>query len=176
MNTHNLTFTRFVAALLVVFFHFGLELDAIKGGVRTFFANGNIAVSYFFYLSGFVLYKAYQSQLLQNTFRPSVFLINRFSRIYPLYFLALLFFLIISHLTWQQEIFTSKSLLSALLLQSWFSGEELSLNYPGWSLSNEIFFYICFPSIVGLYQKNNKQISLDHNCCFLEFNPDYHIF
>jgi peptidoglycan/LPS O-acetylase OafA/YrhL len=153
VNTHTITFTRFIAALLVVFFHFGLELEGVDGWMHSLAMNGNIAVSYFFFLSGFVLYKAYDQQILNGTFKLGSFWINRFSRIYPLYLFALLAFLTIANLTWGQEFFNSQTYLSLFLVQSWMDGQELSLNYPGWSLSNEMLFYFTFPFIIKLFSK-----------------------
>lgn len=41
------------------------------------------------------------------------------------------------------------------MLQSWAPKMALTLNYPGWSLSVELFFYLCFP-LIFKYLKNKS--------------------
>ena len=43
--------------------------------------------------------------------------------------------------------------LSALLLQSWFPGAAERWNAPGWSLSCEALFYLCFPLLFARLDK-----------------------
>ena len=82
------------------------------------------------------------------------FYINRFARIYPIYVIALL----LSTNGHLKGIFSFDFLLQATLLQSWVPGHVLTFNIPGWSLSNEAFFYLSFPLLLNyLYKKVSVQ-------------------
>lgn len=140
MRIEQLTFTRFIAAISIVIFHFGMNSFLFKNDFVSFlFSKANLAVSYFFILSGFVMIIAYRNRT-QIKFRT--YFKNRFARIYPVYFLAIILILI-SKLF--QNIRLDELFLNLTMLQSWFPGKSLSLNYPGWSLSVEVFFYLTFP-------------------------------
>jgi peptidoglycan/LPS O-acetylase OafA/YrhL len=62
----------------------------------------------------------------------------------------------------------SNFFLNLLLLQSWVPAAALTWNYPGWSLSNEAFFYAALPFIGGYLSRlggpflpeRRKQIAL----------------
>lgn len=86
----------------------------------------------------------------------SKYWINRFSRIYPVYFLALVF-VAIYYYGIDRSIFTSFNLrfpFELLLLQSWIG--KTSLNFPGWSLSVELFFYLCFPFFIFWFSRKRS--------------------
>lgn len=79
--------------------------------------------------------------------------VNRFARIYPVYFLALLG-VAIYYWTIDRSLFTSFNLrlpIELVLLQSWIG--KTSINFPGWSLSVELFFYISFPFLLYVLAK-----------------------
>ena len=82
---NSLTATRGFAALLVVVFHYGCTVFPFNQAEH-FFRNGNLAVNYFFVLSGFVMYSAYS----QRQITYGYFIRRRFARIYPAYLLAVL--------------------------------------------------------------------------------------
>lgn len=152
-----LTGIRFFLAIWVVFYHQSDSLltsiggpswlhRAIEGIVRT----GYTAVSAFFVLSGFVLTYNYDLQTLIGARNGIRFGIARFSRIYPAYAAALLMLvpLGIYHLATVDNtpyFATGNFILSAGLLQAWVPSAALSWNYPGWSLSDEAFFYAVLP-------------------------------
>ncbi|MDM3870616.1 acyltransferase [Porticoccus sp. W117] len=147
MRIEELTFFRFLAASIVVIFHFGKDLEGIPGFLR----SGPEMVTFFFVLSGFVMGISYFNKPVVAT----KYLWARFSRITPVYFLALglvLASMVLSH----QSINPIALLLNVTFLQSWVSPFPLSLNGPGWSLSVEAFFYCAFPLILICI----KQLSL----------------
>lgn len=146
MNTKALTFTRFSAALLVFTFHFGKDITPFDlPYISSFVRNGNIAVSYFFFLSGFVLTIAYINS--HKSIQIFHFWFKRLARIYPLYLIALISYCVLCLLLDFSQFGTKNFLLNLFLLQSWSESTSLTLNYPGWSLSVEAFFYFCFPLI-----------------------------
>jgi peptidoglycan/LPS O-acetylase OafA/YrhL len=151
-----LTGLRFFLALWVVIFHaFILRREplAIFGSaIRNIFLSGYAAVSVFFILSGFVLAYSYNLDHSWSKLEYGRFAVARFSRIYPSYLLGLLLFapLEVFHLyhNWSTVSGPVESLTAFLnftLLQSWSPFTALTWNDPGWSLSNEAFFYVCFP-------------------------------
>ena len=146
MRIEQLTFTRFIAALLIVIFHYGTDIFPFNLTGKMFL-GGSVAVSYFFILSGFVMILAYHNHKRVSFIN---YLKNRFARIYPLYLLASLmligFFVYDSKVAVKlQDVF-----LNVFMIQSWVPGKALTLNFPSWSLSVELFFYICFPFLFNL--------------------------
>ncbi len=151
-----LTVTRFVAALAVVIFHYGLQAPPFaEGWWHRLFSEGSIAVSYFFFLSGFVLALRYAEGIKKKELRK--YAVARIARIYPLYLAAFLLTLFLG--MWLKDFYPrgSSILAQALMLQAWWPGFPLEINYPGWSLSCEAFFYALFPLLAaGLALKKGR--------------------
>ena len=149
-----LTVTRFVAAFSVVVFHYGQTVFPFRGGMLHYFAaEGKIAVSYFFFLSGFLLYVVYS----QSSFSARQFFAARFARIFPLYIFAFVVtvVLILFFLDERPKLITV--ILQGIFLHAWFPGNALALNYPSWSVSVEVFFYLLFPFLLLLSRKINAK-------------------
>lgn len=90
INTKILTFTRFIAALWVVLFHFFANTKLVNFNIpliEIILNNGNLAVIYFFILSGFILTHV---ELLNFESNWNFFFRKRFFRLYPIYIVALL--------------------------------------------------------------------------------------
>ena len=149
MQLDQITFTRFIAALSVVFFHYGLTV--FPADIPFLFENvtaGPIAVGYFYVLSGFIMAIAYYQidTDKQQAINKRKYWVARFARIYPVYLIALLMIVaaklkVIAD-NWEQLP------LHVLLFQSWIPGYPITLNTPGWSLSVEAFFYFCLPFLL----------------------------
>jgi len=151
----SLTSTRAFAAILVVIHHFGRDVFPFKK-FPNFFGNGNLAVSYFFVLSGFVLYNVY----LDKDISYKDFVIKRVARIVPVYYLALLLFISLPIFLHQLPADFAKQLsFHILFLQAYIPGYALTLNAPAWTLSVEMFFYFLFPALL-LFQKKNSGLFL----------------
>ena len=81
MRLDQLTFIRFIAATCVIIYHFGTTLFPYNIEPFNKIANNaNVAVSFFFILSGFVMIVAYGNK---SYIKPSEFYRNRLTRIYP---------------------------------------------------------------------------------------------
>ncbi|MEB0028821.1 acyltransferase [Pseudomonas sp. MH9.2] len=145
-----LTHFRFTAAIIVVIFHFGRELNYLPG----FLIRGPEMVTFFFVLSGFVLSIAYKGRIFSST----EFMFSRITRIAPAYFMALSLVVFSSYI--QGKLYTSDFLLSIFFLQSWVPGYALVLNSPGWSLSVEMFFYVSFHFIFHFVNSNGRSVSV----------------
>ena len=143
-----LTITRFLAALSVVFFHGGRPLDWVS--LFPALAAGPTAVGYFFVLSGFVMALAYYRPGQPFGFRS--FWLARFSRIYPVYILAFVL-TCIYYLDIMAKIKPDKIWANIFLYQAWFPEFSLSFNIAAWSLSVEAFFYLVFPFLLVLVMR-----------------------
>lgn len=148
---YNLETLRGIAALLVVWGHSTVTNGWIDPkyypiGVWSYVGPAHLSVLVFFLLSGYVIGLAHVKPLTLASI--PTYIKKRFVRIYPIYFLCLLFALavaehsyplttIISHLTMTQ------GLLSPVI-------KEIS---PAWSLTYEIIFYLLFIPI-SIYRIN----------------------
>ncbi|MFV9551532.1 acyltransferase family protein [Algibacter sp. PT7-4] len=146
MRIEQLTFTRFIAAILIVIFHYGRETFFFTNSHISFiFKQANVGVSYFFVLSGFVMIIAYKNKKAIPFLK---FLKNRLARIYPVYLMAIILVLIF-------KVYNAFSIvdlpLNLFMIQAWFHDKALSINTPGWSLSVEFFFYLLFPFLMNRY-------------------------
>jgi|WetSurMetagenome_2_1015567.scaffolds.fasta_scaffold82963_2 peptidoglycan/LPS O-acetylase OafA/YrhL len=155
----SLTGMRFFLALWVILYH-EIPHEAGRGiawlpyasaGADNTLRTGYAAVTVFFLLSGFVL--AYNYDLDKRWSRVEItrFAAARFSRIYPAYFAGLLLLVPFALYRVIRDV-GDESLsfrlfpINAALLQAWLPRTALTWNYPGWSLSDEAFFYLSFPA------------------------------
>lgn len=147
-----LTGLRFFLAFWVVIFHqagpdgyVGSLVDQFPTPIFCLLRTGYVAVGVFFVLSGFVLSYTYSLETLWSGPRLIRFAIARLSRLYPVYCLGLL--LMVPFVSLAGAGPKLVALINLGLLQSWFPMLAVSWNTPGWSLSNEAFFYCSFPFI-----------------------------
>ena len=111
--------------------------------------GGYLAVGTFFVLSGFVLGLSYAST--EWNARSFVgYCAARYARVYPVYALSLLVLvpIIAADLQSANRPPEENAVLVAnygFVLQGWFGNPPVNWNTPAWSLSCELFFYLCFP-------------------------------
>ncbi|MDP3859381.1 MAG: acyltransferase, partial [Stagnimonas sp.] len=147
LRAAHLTVFRFVAALIVVIFHYG----RVATGQNGFLAAGPQMVTFFFVLSGFVMVLAYGGA---GTVPARGYWRARAVRILPAYYLALLAAVFIAR--WQhRQVGWPPFGLSLGLLQAWWPEYVTRINPPGWSLSVEALFYLLFPALL-LYSNRRK--------------------
>lgn len=142
-----MTGLRFFAAIMVVLHHTGLPLNW-PTPIRAAGMNGYAGVTLFFILSGFVLSLNYY----EKTTKPSAramwnFAIARVARIMPVYWVVLGYAM---YRYRSNGIPIIDGWKHALALQAWSDDvvRAFGLNGPGWSISVEMFLYLCFPVIV----------------------------
>lgn len=156
MKLDQLTFTRYLAAMTVVFFHFGQDaFPATNAWLKPIITAGPIAVSYFFVLSGFIMAVAYYAPLKDapaRKFNKWKYWLARFARIYPVYLVALALMIVANLRGDGSDPLTVG--LSLTMLQAWIPGYAMTLNSPGWSISVELFFYLCFPILLLLARRD----------------------
>jgi peptidoglycan/LPS O-acetylase OafA/YrhL len=150
MKLDQLTFTRYLAALSVVFFHYGNTVfPASIAWLNPIVAMGSIAVSYFYALSGFIMAIAYyESDQAHYHLHARRYWLARLARLYPVYLVALVLMITAKWQTTGSDLLTV--FLSLSMLQAWIPGYPLTLNAPGWSISVEMFFYLCLPLLLPL--------------------------
>lgn len=162
-NLRSLTGIRGVAALFVVIYHF-------TNAKPIFFWNGYLAVDLFFILSGFIMSMVYQEKV-SNGITVDLyikFLYHRFARIYPLYFVVLVFTLAF-YIT--GNVNNLSLTVNILLLQSLFGG---SLVGASWSVSVELIAYVIFPIVFYILLKNKHlSVPLLLACYFGIFSLPY---
>lgn len=139
-----LTGLRFIAALLVFFSHY--PISGLGDMSQRIMASGYSGVTFFFVLSGFIITFTYIEKFESNPFRntPS-YLWARFSRVYPLYILTMLF-------VWVQKDATTPLAIYLFAAQAWHPDARIigGLNSPAWSISVEAFLYLCFPLLIPI--------------------------
>jgi len=150
MRLEQLTFTRFLAAISIVIFHFGQNVFPFSlDNIDFIFKQANVGVSYFFILSGFVMIIAYANK---DKIKFGDYIKRRFARIYPVYFLAIV--ILIPYFIITDTPFAYEGLiLNITMVQSWVPGYALSFNTPVWSLSVEMLFYLSFPFLFNQFYK-----------------------
>lgn len=159
------TTLRFVAAFYVFLFHWDIHWPLASEGTfgDRFLSQGAVGMSLFFILSGFVLSARYaNAQLSLKSYYYS-----RFTRIYPIYFLAGIVTLpwLFSTLSSLQGTPISQHIgalfliiTNVFLIQAWFPQTfDFWNNGASWSISVEAFFYVLFPFVLATPAKTIKK-------------------
>lgn len=154
-----LTTMRGIAAWWVACYHFRQLLpDRLPTWLAGILANGDLAVDFFFQLSGFIISYNYIAVLGALSVRNYIgFLLKRLGRIYPLHLFVLLIYLanpLAIVLFSMQGVPGDRYdplyfVLSVLLMQNWGLTSSLAWNVPAWSISTEWFVYLIFPLVAG---------------------------
>jgi peptidoglycan/LPS O-acetylase OafA/YrhL len=140
-----MTSLRWYAALVVLLYHANATLDWRPLHV---FAFGQVGVTFFFVLSGYVLAWSYSPATT-----PRRFWWRRFARIYPSHLVVLVVAVVLGLTVAGEDFITDPLgvLAAVLLLQAWVPTFDVLYagNPPSWSLSCEAFFYALFPWLHG---------------------------
>lgn len=163
----SLTSLRFVFALMVFFHHLIFtypKSEKIKWLIDNIFLEGNIGVTFFFILSGFILAYNYQHKFKEKALPTRSFYYARFARIYPVHLITLLISIPISiYIITDFNIikFFVKFFAQLTLTQSFVPLQSIymSFNFPAWSISNEMFFYLVFPLAIGFVTGKHRKLA-----------------
>jgi exopolysaccharide production protein ExoZ len=137
---------RGLAALLVACVHSTLMLSGPAYGGRLplfgLFRFGHAGVDFFFVLSGFIIYYIHHREIGQRRFLPA-YLYKRFVRIYPAYWIVMLFFSLVLLYSPTKDPLDDdlKNMISSILLLPSLRGPVLG---PAWTLRHELLFYALF--------------------------------
>jgi len=159
-NLAPLTGLRGIAAYTVLICH-ALDYPPISYGSLTGYAN--FGMSLFFVLSGFVIQYNYGPAFRDKGFAPATrdFVIARFARLYPLYFIGL--FVSLSYV--DNPIFY-KSMWMALaaltLTQTIFNAQGVTGDLLGysWSISTEVGLYLLFIALATTLTRLKRPLLL----------------
>jgi peptidoglycan/LPS O-acetylase OafA/YrhL len=147
-----LTGVRALGAMVVFFDHFPLQ------------ANSHLTLNvmaFFFALSGFLIVRIYYEQAVLDRGWLAKYFLNRFARIYPVYFLLLTIAVILHHGFRPWVLLTNYTLTHAL-----FSNVQFIIQ-PSWSLTVEECFYFLAPLFMVLARVRNFLASFVFACLLL---------
>ena len=146
---------RGYAAMLVVVTHLW-SVGVISSTLR-FSRIGGLGVDIFFVISGFIMCYSLKDRVLAS---DSVqFLKKRVFRVYPIYLLVLIPFLI-QYLSQAKAPVDPLLIIGNLLLSPSFLGspEYRMLVGPAWTLTYELFFYVLFAGAMFSARSKNRAI------------------
>jgi peptidoglycan/LPS O-acetylase OafA/YrhL len=156
---------RFICALAVLFWHyqhfayladkpieFMKEAQPFYSSFTTFYQYGFYGVQIFWCLSGFIFFWKYRLSLSEKKVGAKKFFILRFSRLYPLHVVTLIFVGLAQYLYFLQNgvFFVCQNndvwhfVLHLLLASGWGLQAGDSFNGPIWSISLEVLIYLLF--------------------------------
>jgi len=159
---------RGIAALMVAISHFRIDSHIFQ---NQFIGNSYLWVDFFFVLSGFVIALNYQLRInnLQSLY---LFQAKRFLRLYPLHFILLIIFLCLEYVELYKEIYTNDiGIAQSFSINTSFAFwhniflthslflDNVSWNYPSWSISAEFYTYLLF-GLMMLFTRSNFRFTL----------------
>ena len=154
---------RGVAILFVLIYHF-FYIYPMESGVIYFqelykinelLNFGAIGVSLFFILSGFLM-----AASMDKNISPYKFLIKRFNRIFPVYWIVIILTTLIYNYIGYKDISLIQFIMNFFMIQDIFYGSK-HIDGVFWSILIEIKFYIlCFFIIIFNQYKNIKYFFL----------------
>jgi exopolysaccharide production protein ExoZ len=148
---HSIQYLRALAALMVVAHHALRNISIYKSSFG-FFKIGAAGVDLFFIISGFVMWLTTSGRNV-NIFD---FMLKRFIRVAPLYWLIIISMLVASMLTSTmfQNYFEMPEVIYSLLFIPHYHFAYPDKIYPiltvGWTLNYEMFFYFIFGALLFL--------------------------
>jgi len=154
-----LTFTRFIAIIVVLFFHGsgGVYQRALSTFLPSaILTSATTSVTYLYVLSGFVMSLVYFRP--HEKFSIGQYWTSRILRLYPLYIIS---FLLVCYyyLDYIARIKPQKILANVFVLQAWWPPYAQSFNYAAWSMTVEFFFYAIFPFFtIWAYRQSTKKL------------------
>lgn len=147
-----LTGIRAVGAMAVFFVHLPFQL-----GYRIVID----VMPLFFVLSGFLIIYLYYENTAVRQGRLRNYLVNRFARIYPLYFLLVTIAIVLRNDFRPVFLFKNYTLTHALF----YNLPDRAIQ-PSWSITVEECFYLLAPLIMYVIRKKNFMMALLY-CCLL---------
>jgi peptidoglycan/LPS O-acetylase OafA/YrhL len=151
----SLTSLRFFAASMILLLHlsqlFGFNNQSCLHGLALW-----QGVSFFFVLSGFIL--AYVHPRIDNAKQSNTFLLARFARIWPTHFTAFLFTIALVPTVLNIPNLIPVALANLCMVQVWAFNPAVSesFNSVSWTISIELFFYLCFPFLIRDFDRAVK--------------------
>jgi peptidoglycan/LPS O-acetylase OafA/YrhL len=150
-----LTGIRAISAYCIFFFHLNFFSSTTHENSYTFLNQFYCFTTFFFVLSGFLIYYKYGDISTLNKTVLHNYFVDRFARIYPilLILISATFFIAYYHHYYSNGETIKQYLLNITLLKGFSSKYWLTGIGPSWSLSVEELFYLLAP-LIFLYAKN----------------------
>jgi len=153
-----LDYLRGIAAIAILILHFRHELGAVP------LPFSWLAVDFFFVLSGFVLTHAYEQRLLASM-TPAEFMRLRLVRLYPLYLIGTLIFIVTATASGEFHWSNPKTALTVIASLAFLPDPRhfgdhaaLYLNSPAWSLFFELAANAVFA--IAIFRLTNRRLLL----------------
>lgn len=181
VQIYELTGLRGLAALFILINHIVLLYPALRSShfFPYFSWFGFMGMDLFFILSGFVIFYNYADKILCDKKKGIFeFLAARFARLYPLYFVFIIFYFILNFIKSDNIEFLSTNIVTLPTfltgMQSWvygFIGDIPIVHSQGnanisWSVSTEFALYLFFIPLV-LFLGKLKKISIKNSVIIL---------
>lgn len=152
---------RFLAAGLIVLYHYQSEGPWPLDRLSPVFLRGYLATDFFLILSGYVLGRAYGRKIAGGTVSDERFLLLRVMRVWPAHLVMLAAFAVVIALgvalgappAHPDQYQLSDLPSQALLIHAWGLHTGSGWNLPTWSLSALVICYAAFPT---LWRKLNR--------------------
>lgn len=155
-------FRLFLACLVILCHTTGYDLSRFPD-------TGGIAVSVFFFISGYLMPLAFNSNYRFPRFRDRVknYAVNRILRIYPMYWASLLIILVHGRLrptqaslaAYEHPLILLQNFMLLGLNQSAFWGHYIRLNNPAWTLDVELQYYLLVPFLLLFWEKAKAAVA-----------------
>src|SRR5579872_549875 len=161
-RNQSLDLLRGVAILLVLLVHCAQMTTSIIPGLESFALKyAELGVQLFFIVSGYTMMLTYGDRV--DFAAISSFYIRRAFRIVPLFWVAIVFYVVITKgegvKFWAPDGISAKDVLLTALFLHWCSPTALNSVVPGgWSIAVEMQFYLLFPLLIYLFRRRNGPI------------------
>jgi peptidoglycan/LPS O-acetylase OafA/YrhL len=156
-RNQSLDLLRGVAVLLVVLVHCAISATGNVPGLTAFaHEHGERGVQLFFIVSGYTMMLTFGAKVDAASIRS--FYIRRAFRIVPLFWAAILFYLLITKgegfRFWAPDGVTTGDVVLTFLFLHWSSVTAFNSVVPGgWSIAVEMQFYLLFPLLIFLFRR-----------------------
>ncbi|HEY9680551.1 MAG TPA: acyltransferase [Oculatellaceae cyanobacterium] len=150
-----LTSLRFFAASMILLLHlsqlFNFYNHTALDGVALW-----QGVSFFFVLSGFIL--AYVYPEIKTSQQSNRFIVARFARVWPTHFAAFILTILLIPSTLHIANVIPVAVANLCMVHVWAFKPALgeAFNSVSWTISIELFFYLCFPFLIQDFNKPFK--------------------
>lgn len=158
---HELDSLRGIAALGVVFWHYGAHFNSypFRGLLLPFYTSGFLLVDFFFVLSGYVIARSYWTPRRQHALLDNIR--ARMARLYPLHLLTLVATVALIGLlpmTEGEELLGSNNdtrhfILNLFLINNIGLQDGWSFNTPAWSISTEFVINLAFMALIAMSRR-----------------------
>jgi exopolysaccharide production protein ExoZ len=161
-RNQSLDLLRGVAVLLVVLVHCAISASGSVPGLTAFaHEHGERGIQLFFIVSGYTMMLTFGSKVDSSSIRS--FYIRRAFRIVPLFWVAILLYLVITKgegfRFWAPDGVTISDVVLTFLFLHWSSVTAFNSVVPGgWSIAVEMQFYLLFPLLIFLFRRPNGPI------------------